>query len=177
MKMTEADVVWTPIGAGADTAGSIRVECHGSGWQRTNGDLWRPATSLGAYGNVPTKSDRERQLLAMFILFNTIVVRDGVDVDKAHQAFLAIDEYRQTISPDAPGPICEHLITPPPAARRLERLAIVPKPNRPRSDRAIRCRGLHPGHTGGFFPASVPLITPPEAAPGASIPGDLFIIS
>jgi hypothetical protein len=31
------------------------------------------------------------------------VVRDGIKAAKAHQALLAIDEYRQTIAPDAPG--------------------------------------------------------------------------
>lgn len=52
-----------------------------------------PATCLGAFGEVPTKDSRDRQLLAMFILFNTIVVRDGLDAAMVHQAFLAIDEY------------------------------------------------------------------------------------
>jgi hypothetical protein len=42
-------------------------------------------------------------LLAMFVLFNTVTVRDGIDVKRAHEAFLTIDEYRKTISPDAPG--------------------------------------------------------------------------
>jgi hypothetical protein len=41
--------------------------------------------------------------LSMFVLFNTLVVRDKVDPQVAHQAFLAIDEYRKTISPDTPG--------------------------------------------------------------------------
>jgi hypothetical protein len=61
------------------------------------------SNSLGEWGDVPTKDNRDKQLLAMFILFNTITVRDRVSVDNAHQAFLAIDEYRQTISPDAFG--------------------------------------------------------------------------
>jgi hypothetical protein len=39
----------------------------------------------------------------MFILFNTVTVRDGIDVKKAHKAFLQIDEYRAAISPDIPG--------------------------------------------------------------------------
>ena len=47
--------------------------------------------------------DRIRQLLAVFILFNTVTMRDGIDVQKAHKAFLAIDEFRQTIAPDLPG--------------------------------------------------------------------------
>jgi hypothetical protein len=39
----------------------------------------------------------------MFILFNTVTARDGIDVQKACKAFLEIDEYRRAISPDAPG--------------------------------------------------------------------------
>jgi hypothetical protein len=39
----------------------------------------------------------------MFILFHSITVRDGVPTNLAHEAFLKIDEYRKTISPDTPG--------------------------------------------------------------------------
>ncbi|MEH3117107.1 MAG: hypothetical protein PGN25_05720 [Methylorubrum populi] len=46
----------------------------------------------------------EWQRLAMlFIDFNTLVVRDGIDPKEAHRAFLVIDEYRDRISPDVPG--------------------------------------------------------------------------
>jgi hypothetical protein len=96
MRMTEADVVWTPGQA-------VRVERHGSNWQRSDSDRWMPATCLGEMGEVPTKGDVDRQLLAMFILFNTLVVRDRVAVEAAHAAFLKIDEYRKTISPDTRG--------------------------------------------------------------------------
>jgi hypothetical protein len=100
--MTEADVVWTPNYAANDAVdrGAVRVERHASGWKRTLGDLWMPATGLGPYG-FPAKGDK--QLLAMFILFNTLVVRDGIEGGKAHAAFLEIDEYRRALSPDAPG--------------------------------------------------------------------------
>jgi hypothetical protein len=47
--------------------------------------------------------DHTKQLLGMFLLFNSIVVRDGIAAADAHNAFLGIDEYRATISPDAPG--------------------------------------------------------------------------
>ncbi len=41
------------------------------------------------------------QLLAqLFINFNTIVVRDRVPTEAAHQAFMAINEYRDHIAPD-----------------------------------------------------------------------------
>lgn len=39
----------------------------------------------------------------LFVDFHTIVVRDGIDPSVAHEAFLAIDEYTMTISPDIPG--------------------------------------------------------------------------
>lgn len=96
MKMVEADVIWTP-------GGDVRVARHLSGWERTPGDLWMPATALGEMAQVPTKGKPHMQLLAMFILFNTIVVRDRIPAIVAHRAFLAIDEYRHSISPDAPG--------------------------------------------------------------------------
>jgi hypothetical protein len=41
------------------------------------------------------------KLLAMiFIEFNAMVVRYGIDPQEAHKAFLAIDEYRDAIAPD-----------------------------------------------------------------------------
>jgi hypothetical protein len=95
VKMTEADVVWV-------RNGNVRIEHHGSGWQRLPGESWMPATALGAYGR-GARAPRDRQLLAMFILFNTLVVRDGVDPQAAHRAFLKIDDYRRAISPDASG--------------------------------------------------------------------------
>jgi hypothetical protein len=100
MKITEADIVWVPASADVPNAGSIRVERHTSGWQRTPCDRWMPAMSLTP---PPTKEKATHQLLAMFILFNTVVVRDGIDPQAAHRAFLAIDEYRQRISPDMEG--------------------------------------------------------------------------
>ena len=44
------------------------------------------------------------KLLAMlFIEFNAMIVRDGIDPQEAHHAFLAIDEYREAIAPDIEG--------------------------------------------------------------------------
>jgi hypothetical protein len=39
----------------------------------------------------------------IFIDFHMIVLRDGVDVQAAHRAFLKIDEFRGSIAPDIPG--------------------------------------------------------------------------
>jgi hypothetical protein len=81
----------------------MRFKRHLSGWKRTQGDLWMPVTSLGALGEVSTKGNVDRQLLAMFVLFNTIIVRDGLDPQSVHREFLKIDEYRRYISHDSPG--------------------------------------------------------------------------
>jgi hypothetical protein len=56
-----------------------------------------PAASAFNFGG---KGD---PLLSLFILFNTVTVRDRVPVEAAHKAFLAIDEYRETISRDTEG--------------------------------------------------------------------------
>jgi hypothetical protein len=96
MKMIDAIVVWTP-----DT-NLCRVETKGSSWERTPGDFWMSATGFGEWGGFKHKDDFTR-LLAMFVLFNTITVRDKVDPQVAHDAFLNIDEYRSTISPDCRG--------------------------------------------------------------------------
>jgi hypothetical protein len=41
----------------------------------------------------------------MFIDFHTCVARDGIDPQKAHEAFLNIAEYRRRISPDCEGAV------------------------------------------------------------------------
>jgi hypothetical protein len=101
MKITEADVVWTRATEDVPEAGNVRVERHGSGWKRTRGDSWVLAARAFDFYQGP-KDDPTTQLLSLFVLFNTLVIRDGIDPARAHEAFLAIDEYRRTISPDAP---------------------------------------------------------------------------
>ena len=53
--------------------------------------------NFGAYQSPDL--DQQRALLT----FITIVVRDRLDPQVVHEAFLAIDEYRARISPDTPG--------------------------------------------------------------------------
>jgi hypothetical protein len=104
MKITVADVLWVPVYSETPDAGSIMVKRHGTHHRAEYPNhMWMPAIDMGPYGTHPTKDDPIKQLLAMFILFNTVTVRDGIDVEKAHKAFLTIDEYRKTISPDAQG--------------------------------------------------------------------------
>ncbi len=47
----------------------------------------------------------EVQALSLFIEFHTMVVRDRVDPQKAHAAFLKIYEYRRLIAPDILGAV------------------------------------------------------------------------
>jgi hypothetical protein len=42
----------------------------------------------------------ETRLAQLFINFHTMVVRDHIDPQRAHSAFLAVDEYRAAVSPE-----------------------------------------------------------------------------
>ncbi len=46
---------------------------------------------------------RDQVLASLFIQFNTLVVRDGIDPQTAHRAFLGIDEYREAVAPEIQG--------------------------------------------------------------------------
>ncbi len=93
MKLLESMIVWNP---GTDQIAVVR-------WP----DCGRLSTgyrySTGACEMRLHKMSREAQRALLFIHFNTIVVRDNVPPQAAHRAFLAIDEYRQLISPDMQG--------------------------------------------------------------------------
>jgi hypothetical protein len=96
--------LWVPTYDGGPDAGDICVRRRGTHHRdQYPYHAWDHATALGAWGEIDTEGDPTKQLLAMFILFNTLTVREGIDVQKAHKAFLQIDEYRKAISPDAPG--------------------------------------------------------------------------
>lgn len=101
MKAAEATIAWTPAGAGPSskghaTAGQVKV-CPRPPYSSV--DPYGGWVYAGADGSDPDVSD----VAMVFINFHTIVVRDGVDPQVAHEAFLVIDEYRERISPDIPG--------------------------------------------------------------------------
>lgn len=57
MKMEDAIVVWTPNhewNEGAPLLGDARVVDKSTNWNRTRGDYWMPATSLGEWGGYPS---------------------------------------------------------------------------------------------------------------------------
>jgi len=67
-------------------------------------DWTAPFAFTGGAAYVRRRKAPEWQGIAMlFIDFHTAVVRDGIDPQVAHTAFLAIDEYRQKIAPDIKG--------------------------------------------------------------------------
>lgn len=92
MKYADAMIAWEPNGA-------IKV----GPWPDTAG--WSeafPLTSGACYAEVRKMTGW--QAVAMMLLdFHAVVVRDGVSPQAAHEAFLAIDEYRARISPDIAG--------------------------------------------------------------------------
>ena len=94
MKMEDAYVFWKPGTAEI----KMFTETGKMGLGPLPGVFW-----LGVCASAPRNGTELDRRLHMFITFNTIVVRDRVPAEAAHAAFLAIEEYRQLISPDTPG--------------------------------------------------------------------------
>ena len=93
MKLKDAAIVWGPANRPEDAlCGQVKIVLHHGQWERTSGDRWMPASNCFPPG---------QEELGMFVLFNALVVRDGIDPQVAHKAFLQIAEYRQRIAPDA----------------------------------------------------------------------------
>lgn len=107
MRATEAMIAYTPAyyndGPKAATRGQVKIGPL-LNTARGDNDWSRPyAFTIGAAELARRKYLTHQSLAQVFIDFHTIVVRDGIDPQVAHQAFLAIDEYRRAISPDIPG--------------------------------------------------------------------------
>ncbi len=66
---------------------------------------WSTAYALtgGACHSTYHSMPEWQRIAMLFIEFHTLVVRDKIDPQAAHEAFLAIDEYRQKIALDIPG--------------------------------------------------------------------------
>jgi hypothetical protein len=93
MKLVEAMYGWNR------NSGEIGV----GPWPDTTGWSDRYSLSGGAcYTNIRQMSP-DQQVAQIFIDFHTLVVRDGVDVQAVHRAFLKIDEFRRSIAPDIEG--------------------------------------------------------------------------
>src|SRR3954447_6393890 len=101
MRARDAVVMWTPDkpwiadeSARGKVAVVARVDKRFSERRALGYSMWMPVAG----------TEHGITVVAMiFIHFHTLVVRDGIDVQAAHKAFLAIDEYHERISPDIEG--------------------------------------------------------------------------
>ena len=102
MKQTEAIIAWTPLRWAElkpETAGQVVVLPAPDVAEVAKRYMMRAGASSSALAAL---SD-EARIARLFIDFQTLVVRDGIDPQVAHRAFLAIDEYRFRIAPDTEG--------------------------------------------------------------------------
>lgn len=95
--LSDVVIAWTPLHwRWHPTVGKIRVgSVSGSDWKGKYG-LTEGATGID-WQSAPYREKR------LFVLFHQIVVRDHLDPQIAHEAFLSIDEYRWQIARDVPG--------------------------------------------------------------------------
>lgn len=102
MKASQALIAYTPsTWSVGSTVGQVKI---GPLLGEDDADWTAPYAYTGGAAFTATRDLPEWQQIAMlFIEFHTIVVRDGIDPQVAHAAFLAIDEYRERIAPDVPG--------------------------------------------------------------------------
>ncbi len=106
MKASEALIAWTPAHYGPSDrrtapAGSIKIGYIIGEDERDWSEPY-PMTGGAAYAHV-RELKGDAAALQLFLDWHAIVVRDGVDPQKAHEEFLKIDEYAQYIAPDIQG--------------------------------------------------------------------------
>jgi hypothetical protein len=98
MKLAESVIAWTPATADSPTTGMVRV----GALIKPDQEDWTASylcTGGGAYLGV-RKLSKPEAVAWTFIEFHLLVARDGIPVDRAHNAFLAIEEYVDNIPPD-----------------------------------------------------------------------------
>lgn len=102
MKHTDAIIAWTPVrwaDLKPETAGQVVVLPAPD----AAGEAKRYMMRAGASSSALATLTEEARVARLFIDFQTLVVRDGIDPQVAHRAFLEIDEYRFRIAPDTEG--------------------------------------------------------------------------
>jgi hypothetical protein len=102
MKASEALIAWTPSQfKDSPTRGRVQI---GTLLRASDPDWTGPFVYTGGAAEVGRRDlIGDRSALKTFIDFATMVVRDGIDPQVAHVAFLSIDEYAQHIAPDIYG--------------------------------------------------------------------------
>lgn len=102
MKQRDAVIAWTPARWAElrpETAGQVAV----LPLSEAAGAAKRYMMRAGASSSALQAMSEEARIARLFIDFQTLVVRDGLDPQAVHRAFLAIDEYRFRIAPDTEG--------------------------------------------------------------------------
>ncbi len=102
MKQLDAIIAWTPVRWAElrpETAGQVAV----LPLPDTEGAARRYMMRAGASSSALQAMSEEARIARLFIDFQTLVVRDGLEPQAVHRAFLAIDEYRFRIAPDTEG--------------------------------------------------------------------------
>lgn len=99
MKAKDALIAWNPAHL-TDKARSTDVAV-GTLLEMGQRDWTAPYLLTGGAAEVSWRQmEGDLMRARLFIEFHTLVVRDGIDPMAAHEAFMAIDEYRASISPD-----------------------------------------------------------------------------
>jgi hypothetical protein len=103
MKAREAVIAYTPsdwTGSYEATIGKVEVGLYLPGHVQWSD---RYAFVVGAAFPSIRELRGSDAIAQLFVDFHTAVVRDGIDPQVAHQAFLVIDEYAESIAPDIEG--------------------------------------------------------------------------
>lgn len=105
MKASEALIAWTPANRKdpiwAGTVGTISI---GPLIGENEPDWAEPYSYTGGAAFMHVRDLKGAEAVAqVFIAFNEVVVRDGIPVQAAHEAFLNIDEYASALASDVPG--------------------------------------------------------------------------
>lgn len=102
MRACEAMIAWTPAFRTEDPmAGKVKI-----GYLLSAGepDWTAPYAYTGGAAHMDRRALRgDASIKMLFVDFHTLVVRDGISLEVAHDAFLAIDDYAEVISSDIAG--------------------------------------------------------------------------
>jgi hypothetical protein len=103
IKLSDANVCWVPRVIRRNPArGAVWVTPYWDNEPRTPGELWSRANA--GFGPIrASEGDVPAQALSLLSLFHTIVVRDLITPERAHEALLQLGIYREVISPDIKG--------------------------------------------------------------------------
>lgn len=95
-------IAWTPkydFNRGNETRGCAEV----GQWPDKTGWSKKYQRTVGGCNFDIQQGDKIENLLSIFMEFNVLVVRDGINPQVAHEAFLDIEEYAKHIAPDMRG--------------------------------------------------------------------------